>query len=112
MAAHLDRIAGETHDVRHDRPGGRIGEYQPRRLTCFTEACRGDTLVHQPWMDDAHWNDAVGLFMVVHPVDVVRPSDRRWPTLRWDGYRFSLEPTSQPRTAHPGAQVAPPAPNG
>lgn len=80
------------HDVRHDRPSGRAGDWErPGRLTCRAEACGGDTLLRQPWMGGAHWDGAVRAFMAAHPTELVRPADRGRPTLRWDGHGFTRE---------------------
>ncbi len=60
-----------NHDVRHDRPshGTEHGRY-----TCFTEACRGDTLVRQPWMGQAHWDRALKGFLDAHPCPETQPA--------------------------------------
>lgn len=51
------------HDVRADLAGW--GDH--RRLTCFTSGCNFATLVSQPWMSQAVFDQKVEEFLTAHP---------------------------------------------
>lgn len=53
----------EAHDVEVDF----VGVNARPRLTCMSKGCEGDTLVCQPYMDQAQWDEAVAAFKKKHP---------------------------------------------